>query len=626
LPDGFPRCRPGGDRHLYLELGEGISPELNRWVHRTRGLIQATRVPGVAETAAAYNSILIRFDPLATDYKTLTRVCLAAARAAAGAGAGSTEEPEPESIIPVVYGDEWGPDLDDVAAHTGLTAEEVVRRHAGATYHVYMMGFAPGFAYLGGMDPALATPRLAAPRPRVPAGAVGIAGPQTGIYPSELPGGWRIIGRTPARLWHPERERPSLLAPGQRVRFVNAGAGRAGWRRAVKMCAAPEGRLEGPEAGARLAGRTGGSLRVPGETGGAVRLAVVLRPGPLDTIQDQGRWGFSHLGLPESGPLDWPAFRETNLAAGNPAGAAALEMTYGGPVLEFTAAAVIAVSRGGRGFLNGSPLPETAPVAVAEGDVLEFGRPERARTYLAVAGGLAGERALGSRATYLPARLGGAGGRALLAGDQLWAFIPAGRPASGGREWGRSPSRGGGAAALTRRQGGTHVVRAVVGPQDDLFPGEAVGGFFSRTWRVGTASDRRACLLEGRALPAPEGAGVSDGTPAGAVQVLPSGRPVVLLADHQTTGGYPKVAVVLTVDLPVLARAFPGDEVRFRPVRLEEAVQAWRELPKREACDWPGRGPAGGPAHGPGETRVVLSLTLGGRTHLVSVGGPAGER
>jgi inhibitor of KinA len=125
--------------------------------------------------------------------------------------------------LPVCYGGEFGPDLEEVAARCGLSAAEVMARHSTAEYRVYMLGFSPGFPYLGGLDPAIAAPRRETPRLRVPAGSVGIAGMQTGIYPQESPGGWQIIGRTPGRLFRPDRAEPCLLGPGDRLRFVPVG-------------------------------------------------------------------------------------------------------------------------------------------------------------------------------------------------------------------------------------------------------------------------------------------------------------------------------------------------------------------------------------------------------------------
>lgn len=176
---------------------------------------QAQQWPGVGETLPGMNNLTLTFDPTVIDLDTLTAQVLEAwPRLPSGAVEGRLVE------IPVAYGGEHGPDLADVAAHTGLTPAEVVRRHSGAEYVVYLLGFLPGFAFMGGLPPELATPRRAEPRTAVPARSVGIGGEQTGIYPLVSPGGWQLIGRTPLELFDPAAEPPTLLRPGDRVRFV----------------------------------------------------------------------------------------------------------------------------------------------------------------------------------------------------------------------------------------------------------------------------------------------------------------------------------------------------------------------------------------------------------------------
>jgi KipI family sensor histidine kinase inhibitor len=206
--------RPASDRSLLIAFGETISPEIHQRVfHLTRAL---ECVRGLLNLHPAYASLLVEFDPRARDHaqvEALVLQCLERQAAAAG------EEPPRLIEIPVRYGGEFGPDLEDVARHTGLTPERVVEMHAAAGYLVYFLGFAPGFAYLGGLPPELATPRLSAPRKRVPAGSVAIGGNQTGMYPIESPGGWRIIGHTDAKLFDPNAEEPVLLRMGDRLRF-----------------------------------------------------------------------------------------------------------------------------------------------------------------------------------------------------------------------------------------------------------------------------------------------------------------------------------------------------------------------------------------------------------------------
>lgn len=174
-----------------------------------------SRVDGVQELIPGMNNLTLVFDPLSTEPAALEQAALKLwAQPPRQRALGRLVE------IPVVYGGEAGADLDDVAAHCGLGADEVVQRHTGAEYIVYFIGFQPGFAYLGGLDPRLETPRRAEPRIAVPAGSVGIGGAQTGVYPLATPGGWQLIGRTALALFDPQAEPPTLLAPGDRVRFV----------------------------------------------------------------------------------------------------------------------------------------------------------------------------------------------------------------------------------------------------------------------------------------------------------------------------------------------------------------------------------------------------------------------
>jgi len=211
-----PEFSPVGDRAVRAAFGAQISPLINAHVRRLCCRLEAEPIWGVAEWVPGYAVVTVYYRPWDIGYDAL---CGALAERT-GEGA-DTPVPGAQRVeIPVCYGGDYGPDLDEVAALHGLSPAQVVERHAGTDYLVYFLGFLPGFPYLGGLDPALATPRRATPRPRVPAGAVGIAGAQTGVYSLETPGGWQIIGRTPLRLYDPARQPPALLEAGDSVRFV----------------------------------------------------------------------------------------------------------------------------------------------------------------------------------------------------------------------------------------------------------------------------------------------------------------------------------------------------------------------------------------------------------------------
>lgn len=215
------RVAAAGDSALLVEFAARIDPAINDAAIALAGQIERRCGSAVRDAVVGYCSVTLYFDPLATDPAWLE----AEAREAAEE---MEQPPPPESAlveVPVCYGGEWGPDLPDVAAFAGCTEGEVIERHAAVTYRVYLLGFLPGFPYMAEVDPRIAAPRRGTPRTAVPAGSVGIAGGQTGIYPSVTPGGWNIVGRTPVRPFDPDRREPFLFRPGDRVRFSPIAGG-----------------------------------------------------------------------------------------------------------------------------------------------------------------------------------------------------------------------------------------------------------------------------------------------------------------------------------------------------------------------------------------------------------------
>jgi KipI family sensor histidine kinase inhibitor len=210
---------PLGDAALTVEFDNQIDPALNERVMAFADLVGAQGWSGLLDIVPTYRSVTIHVDPLRLDVTTLSDrlVRLSPTLSQPRMSAGTPHR------IPVLYGGLWGPDLEDVAAFANLSVTEVIRLHASVQYRVYMLGFSPGFPYLGTVPEPLAMPRLATPRTTVPAGSVGIAGSQTGIYPSSTPGGWRLIGRTPLALYRPTNSKPFLLSRGDVVRFEPIG-------------------------------------------------------------------------------------------------------------------------------------------------------------------------------------------------------------------------------------------------------------------------------------------------------------------------------------------------------------------------------------------------------------------
>jgi KipI family sensor histidine kinase inhibitor len=482
--------------------------------------------------------------------------------------------------IPVVYD---GPDLDEVAALTGLDREQVVAAHTGASLTVAFSGFAPGFAYITGVPDVLRVPRRADPRTRIPAGSVALAGEFTGAYPRASPGGWQLIGRTDVTLWDADAQSPALLSPGDRVRFVDAGReGPAETGNPGRPIAQPPG----SDSRADVIGPNAATAHPVGDE--PPPALVVRRAGLLTTIQDAGRPGWAHLGVPRSGAADPAALARANALVGNPpdraAGAAGLEVTLGGLEIVAVADLVVAVT-GARCpiTVDGRSQPHATAFAVPAGGVLrldtELGRAGGAgglRAYLAVAGGVAVRQVLGSRSTDT---LSGLGPPRVVDGTSL----PVGSTSSPApvpdqpvedHTWaaaGAELDRAGVAAGMAAHRvvepviPAERVLRVHRGPRADWFAADAIDILCDAAWTVGTATDRVGARLEGPEIPRlRSGELPSEGMVVGALQVPPGSGPVLFLADHPVTGGYPVLAVVDPADLWLAAQAAPGTVLRFR--------------------------------------------------------------
>jgi antagonist of KipI len=320
---------------------------------------------------------------------------------------------------------------------------------------------------------------------------------------------------------------------------------------------------------------------------------TILRPGMLTTIQDLGRWGRQGSGVPVAGPMDEYSHILANHLVGNDPGRAALEITLIGPELQSNADLVCAVAGAAFNLLAGQgDVPMHEPFTLRAGARLRFGsRSAGARATLAVRGGIDVEPVFGSRSTSLISRVGPFGGRALAAGAVLPIAAP--QAASPGRDLNARP------VPLALPHGGA-ILRVVPGPQEHMFTQAAYDTLFGSRFLITPNSNRMGYRLEGASLTHAGGADIlSDATPIGSIQVPASGQPILLMADRQTTGGYPKIATVIGADLPVAGQLAPGDWIEFRPCTREEAIEAlraryrWLSAPVyRRAGERPG-GPQG---------------------------------
>lgn len=296
----------------------------------------------------------------------------------------------------------------------------------------------------------------------------------------------------------------------------------------------------------------------------------IVQPGMLSTIQDRGRYGYQRFGMPTAGAMDAFALRAANALLANEDNAACIEATVLGPRIELLADTRIAITGANVSpRLDGKPIPMWKAVPVREGSRLEFRGPsDGMRAYLAVSGGIDVPVTMGSRATYIKAAIGGVDGRPLSAGDVLNAF---------GNGSDSPASSAGFPPEAVPKYGTSHQLRVVLGPQNAAFTRAGIDTFLSASYTVSINSDRMGYRLEGAPIEHTDGPDViSDGTPLGGIQIPGDGQPIILLADRGTTGGYTKIATVISADLSKIAQAMPGHTVAFKAVSVEDAQEIHR--------------------------------------------------
>jgi KipI family sensor histidine kinase inhibitor len=488
--------------------------------------LQQQPLDGVRELVVGARTLLLSFDARVAVWAELaekiSRIDLSANATSLG-----------EMVnIPVAYD---GEDLADVAQHLGWTVDELIRRHTAATYTVAFTGFAPGFAYMTCDDPAFDVPRRTTPRPRIPAGSVAIGGKFGGVYPSDSPGGWQLLGRTPLKMWDSRRAPAAVLGPGNRVRFHDMGA----WVAMPDVAVPPF--VSQPDASLGL---------------------TVTRADRPALFQDLGRPGQAAQGISASGALDRHSLREANLCVGNDTGAAAVEIAYGG----WSARAGRPVTLA----LAGAPAPMTIrtaegrkiraphgrPFALDAGDELTLDTPAQGtRSYLAMRGGFAVEKVLGSAAADTLARVGPPAimeGDVLIAAENPHSAVDPVRP--------HPPPLPDARATVT--------LDVVLGPREDWFTEASLTLLLEQNWEVTSETNRVGARLRGgtplsRMQP---GELPSEGTPRGAIQVPHSGQPVLFLADHPVTGGYPVIAVLARHHFDLAGQVPIGGKIRFRAI------------------------------------------------------------
>ena len=506
--------------------------------------LKAHPIRGIKELVPAARTMLIRYEP-----SMLTSVAIIEDLSRRHLVAEAARD-APLVEIEVDY---HGEDLPEVAELLGLTTKEVIDRHCEAEYTVAFNGFAPGFSYLSSRA-ALHVPRRRSPRVRVPAGSVALAGEFSAVDPKDSPGGWQLIGTTTATMWDMGRDVPALLQPGDRVRFVDQARRRSFLPRQSTDPRASEAPAEVSVA------------KAIGHTGVTLELNSI---GAQALFQDGGRPGLAAQGVSASGALDKAALRLANRLVGNDVNGPVIEIVGGG--FEFTSrgcsvvcitgadGAVTITSEGGQGRSGG----RGRAIALDSGDRVRLGEPAAGvRSYLAARGGFVADRVLGSVSTDT---LAGIGPEALTAG-QVVGIASVQHGVVGAPE--SAPVELPDASQVV-------VLDVVMGPRVDWFTSEAVELFSQQRWVVTPQSSRVGLRLSGATplarthqmeLP-------SEGTLPGSIQIPPNGQPVLFLADHPLTGGYPVIAAVAPHHLDLAGQIPIGTAVRFRPIRPFTVVE-----------------------------------------------------
>jgi KipI family sensor histidine kinase inhibitor len=506
---------------FYVPFSSSLDLTANARMHALAERLRSNLLEGITDLYPGYINLYIEFDANLVARDTVKNwVKKHALKLATRVSSGR------EVVIPVRYD---GEDLAFVAEQTGLSVAEVIEKHSSVTYQTYMVGFTPGYPFLGKLDPALHLPRRKTPRKKVPAHSVAIAVGQTGIYPLATPGGWHILGTALRAVYDPHREKPFLLEPGDNVRFVPSEGETPPEAKVLEMLpAAPQ-----------------------------YPVLKIEKPGLLDLIVDEGRFLAGQYGMARSGFMDERSAQAANALVGNSANTALLEMTLKGATFQVLQDVVLGFAGFGmRPMLNGQPAPAFESFQVRTNDKLEFvPTATGVRGYLAVPGGFESSSFMNSKSTDLVGRIG----QALQVGGTLGMMRPL------------SKNRAGYSVSYSSLPESV-MIRVQAGPQATS---EALAALCGGEFTV-SSPDRMGVRLEGPKVPG--GELTSEPTPMGGVQITVDGDPILLLNDRGRIGGYAKPAVVDPRDLGLVAQLRPGQKLRFKLVGNPDPAQWFLSL------------------------------------------------
>lgn len=550
------QCIPLGDHGLLLDFSKSKNPL--KEIHGLSKLLFANKPSWATEIVPGLDSLVIELtfnNHRPEDIRTqathvIEKMLVQLAKQTQSKLAPAVHQ------IQVCYHPELALDLVDIARACKLSVEETIKLHQNNTYTADILGFMPGFAYFSGLNPKLALPRLASPRPAVPKGSVAIAELQTAIYPRSTPGGWNLIGRSPNVLFNAQQEPPGLFMAGDQMRIQEISLDQF---HQLDKTAVPVEIVR--------------SLTEQNLSNGSIE---IKQAGTFTTIQDQPRSGLSHWAVGPGGACDISSLELANALVGNPPNTAALELTATGPSLIFHQDTCVAwVGASCQGIVDGKRIPGNRPVWIAQGSTLQFSPLNPGlRTILAIGGGLKLPTVLGGKGSHISADIGP---KRLQKGDVLALENP---QHSLKQAYLKDLLRIGSLPSFPKWQvrspylppKGVTPLFCLPGPHLTYLSSKDRELFWSTIWKVGNQSNRMGIRLEGdfrikKALPNIPSQAISFGT----VQFPPSQEPIIMLAEHQTTGGYPRLAEVIKADRAKLAQVKPGNFIQFMPISLVEA-------------------------------------------------------
>jgi len=554
-----------GDSALTIELGYTINENINHRVLAIAYYMRDLEIVGVLDIMSAYASVSVIYDicEIRKNYTSATRYLTEQIELAI-LNCDFTVISQIKVVeIPVCYDVSLGIDLIEMSLEKKMSITDIIAAHTSKLYRVYLIGFLPGFPYMGIVDESIATPRKKSPRTKIEAGNVGIADAQTGIYPSDSPGGWNIIGKTPLKMFDAKKEYPVFLQPGDDVQFKQ-----------ISLEQFRELKEESEKTSEKL------ELSQPSPS---TSILSVIKSGTADSIQDLGRFGFQHLGINPTGVMDRIAAQTANFLVGNVADEAVLECHFPACSIVFHKSILIAISGGDfTPTLDEKEIKLNTPIYVQRGATLNFKKWKNgARTYIAVKNGFEIEKWLGSYSTNLKANAGGFNGRNLKKDDQIKV---------------KSDSHDVGLKMKSEKQDDSffnfhfsifpwHVeidnlyafeeIEILVGNDFETLTDDSQQKLFSNEFLITMRSDKMGYRLlsdplimknENRSL-------LSSGVTLGTMQLLPTGQIIILMSDHQTTGGYPKIGHVASASFAALAQTPINKKIRFKLINIEEAEE-----------------------------------------------------